>query len=359
MSDSPSPPAPPHPPSLSSNKPADEAVPTSGPSSAARTPAILHSSATFPIPEHDSITTSPAPSSPSSSSYLGSMWTGLIRRFSSEDGQFGSQVDGSLHHSHHSQAEQHHHYKDGVNGVFQPAVRRATPFRPPPLEPLVLHGYRDSTPTSARLLTNAVAEEIRAMVPERLRIVEDWHLVYSLEQDGASLATLYQKCRQYERRRVGFVLVVKDQEGGAFGAYLSEYPHPAPSYFGNGECFLWRASTLASLPPPPSADTTNLTRHTTLAPPPRPESAAGSGASTPSESIRFKAFPYSGLNDCYINCEAGYLSVGSGGGHYGLWLDDSLDIGHSSQCETFGNEPLSDAGEKFGVLGVELWVLGA
>lgn len=86
-----------------------------------------------------------------------------------------------------------------------------------------------------------------------------------------------------------------------------------------------------------------------------------SGESTPgpSETIRFKAFPYSGLNDFYMHCETGFLSVGSGGGHYGLWLDDSLNVGHSSQCETFGNEPLSDEGRKFGILGVELWVMGA
>lgn len=51
--------------------------------------------------------------------------------------------------------------------------------------------------------------------------------------------------------------------------------------------------------------------------------------------------------------------MGSGGGHYGLWLDDSLDVGHSATCETFGNEPLSDAGSKFSVIGVELWVIGA
>lgn len=142
-----------------------------------------------------------------------------------------------------------------------------------------------------------------------------------------------------------------------FGAYLSERPRPAPSYFGNGECFLWRASMLASLPPPPSTDTTHLARNSTLAP--APGVPSGSGTSTLCELIRFKAFPYSGLNDCYINCETGFLSVGSGGGHYGLWLDDSLDVGHSAQCETFGNEPLSDAGEKFGVLRVELWVVGA
>ncbi|QPG93832.1 oxidation resistance protein 1 [Epichloe festucae Fl1] len=275
------------------------------------------------------------------------MWTGLMRRFSTEDTKVGSELDTEGHQN-----------EDGANGVFTSAGQRAATanlFRPPPLEPLVLHGYRESTPSPSRLLTTAVAEEIRAMIPERLRIVEDWRLVYSLEQDGASLSTLYQKCRPLEGRRVGFVLVVKDQEGGTFGAYLSEHPRPSPSYFGNGECFLWRASTLASLPLPPSADTTHLTRSTTLASQP----PSGRGTSTPTDSVRFKAFPYSGLNDCYINCETSFLSVGSGGGHYGLWLDDTLDVGHSSQCDTFGNEPLSDAGEKFGVLGVEVWVLGA
>ncbi|KAG6041830.1 hypothetical protein E4U41_001301 [Claviceps citrina] len=275
------------------------------------------------------------------------MWTGLLRRFSTENtkvcGECGTERDQA---------------GDGVRVVFEPAERRAvcaSPFRPPPLEPLVLHGYRAGTPNQSRLLTAAVAEEIRAMIPERLRIADSWRLIYSLEEDGASLSTLYQKCRSYEGRRAGFVLVVKDQEGGIFGAYLSEHPRPAPSYFGNGECFLWRASTLASLPLPPSADTTQLTRSTTLA----AQTPSESGTSSPAEFIRFKAFPYSGLNDCYINCETGFLSVGSGGGHYGLWLDDSLDVGHSSQCDTFGNEPLSDAGEKFHVLGVEIWILGA
>ncbi|KAG6057241.1 oxidation resistance protein 1 [Claviceps sp. LM77 group G4] len=279
------------------------------------------------------------------------MWTGLVRRFSAEE----SKVCGECE----TGRDDDDQVRDGVNGVFAPAGRRAgraSPFRPPPLEPLVLHGHCGSTPSCpSGLLTAAVAEEIRTMVPERLRIAEDWRLIYSLEQDGASLATLYHKCRVFEGHRAGFVLVVKDQDGGTFGAYLSEHPRPSPSYFGNGECFLWKASMLASLPLPPSADTTRLTRSTTLAPQPSLESKAP----TPVDCIRFKAFPYSGLNDCYINCEAGFLSVGSGGGHYGLWLDDSLDVGHSSQCDTFGNEPLSDAGEKFNVIGVEVWILGS
>lgn len=46
-------------------------------------------------------------------------------------------------------------------------------------------------------------------------------------------------------------------------------------------------------------------------------------------------------------------------GHYGLWVDSSLEKGVSASCQTFGNEPLSDEGVKFDVLGVEVWYVGA
>lgn len=46
-------------------------------------------------------------------------------------------------------------------------------------------------------------------------------------------------------------------------------------------------------------------------------------------------------------------------GHYGLWLDDGLEKGVSASCQTFGNEPLSDEGVKFDVLGVEVWYVGS
>jgi TLD len=89
-----------------------------------------------------------------------------------------------------------------------------------------------------------------------------------------------------------------------------------------------------------------------------PSSGPGnSGTSTP-DRIRFKAFPYSGVNDYMMLCETGFLSVGGGDGHYGLWLDDSFEKGISSSCLTFGNEPLSDEGEKFDIIGVELWTIG-
>ena len=292
--------------------------------------------------------------------------------------------------------------RDMPDGVYTPPHRTASPFQPPPLTPLTLSGS-----TSSTILSRAVAEEIRLLIPPRLQLAEQWSLAYSLEEDGVSLGTLYNKCAAPKvPRDASFVLVVQDGAGGVgllqanilcsptvsltgvlcqiFGAYLTSSPHPSSSFYGSGECFLWRvsilpsSSLLSSLPPPPSApDTESIGRSTTIASPTShsqssshlsPSSAtngvdrtsngnriaSASGTTTP-DLIRFKAFPYSGVNDYLIFCEQDYLSVGGGDGKYGLWLDGVLEKGISSHCMTFGNEPLSEEGEKFEVVGVEVW----
>ncbi|CAI7581458.1 unnamed protein product [Penicillium viridicatum] len=301
--------------------------------------------------------------------------------------------------------------------VFTPR-RTASPFQPPPLTPLTLEIPRGIDLLQQQLLTRALAEEIRLLVPPRLQLAETWRLAYSLDRDGASLSTLYENCAEFSHRspRAGYVLVIRDSSpySSVFGAYLTDAPHPDSQFYGTGECFLWRASVLpppasfpvpgegpqseealerAGLPPPPSADTTTAGRWSTLRndkskpaqaespahnlnmniktnlaaasggvlAPPSPSSIhtpSRSGASTP-ERIRFKAFPYSGVNDYMIFCETGFLSLGGGDGQYGLWLDNSLEKGVSASCQTFGNEPLSDEGVKFDVLGVEVWYVGS
>jgi TLD len=248
------------------------------------------------------------------------------------------------------------------SAVFMPK-RSASPFQPPPLTPLTL---TSAVNVSHQLLNRTLAEEIRLLVPPRLQLVDTWRLAYSLERDGSSLTTLYENCRQYSDRsqRAGYVLVIRDSsEGALFGAYLTDPPHPFPHFYGTGECFLWRASVLAStpliygdggplqfitreqlekagLPLPPSADTTYAGRSTTLRPenalsanenrtgdllaPPHENKGSSmmlasegngtssrSGTSTP-DRIRFKAFPYSGVNDYMIFCETRFLSVGGG-----------------------------------------------
>ncbi|KAG9233073.1 hypothetical protein BJ875DRAFT_465128 [Amylocarpus encephaloides] len=330
-------------------------------------------------PERDQTpTSSSGTTTPSNSGLLSSSWSfpqplthavgGLLRRFSSDPPHKQQPTTSNFYSKHEDGGS-------GVDGVYTPPYRAASPFQPPPLYPVSLKGYKESTAESARLLSRALAEEIRLLVPPRLQLAEEWKLVYCLEEDGVSLGTMYKKCDELRGLRNGFVLVVRDAGGGLFGAYLTEAPHPSPHYFGTGECFLWRASILSAnshnfaltLPPPPSADTDNLQRITTLSAgpkstpsllsPPLPSPHIPTGASTP-ERIRFKAFPYSGVNDYLIFCETGFLSVGGGDGHYGLWLDDNFEKGVSSACPTFGNEPLSEEGSKFEIVGVELWSVG-
>jgi len=66
---------------------------------------------------------------------------------------------------------------------------------------------------NGKLLSKALAEEIRLLLPPRLQLVDEWCLTYSLEQNGVSLGTLYKQSEDYVGRRGGFVLVVKDGGG--------------------------------------------------------------------------------------------------------------------------------------------------
>lgn len=107
---------------------------------------------------------------------------------------------------------------------------------------------------------------------------------------------------------------------------------------GDKETYSEEALERAGFPPPPSADTMNVGRSTTLRgeklqsssnsnsnsnSTPKPKSLAphthalaqskppNSGTTTP-DRIRFKAFPYSGVNDYMMFCETGFLSLGGG-----------------------------------------------
>lgn len=164
---------------------------------------------------HDSTPTS---SSGTSTPALSASWnvpasvssavTGLLRRFSTEPVN---------HHNGHATLSPTYPPITGngfTNGVYTPPHRTASPFQPPPLYPVSLKGYQSTTASSAQLLSRSLAEEIRLLVPPRLQLCEEWNLVYSLEQNGVSLGTLYKKCDDLRGLRNGFVLVVKDGDGG-------------------------------------------------------------------------------------------------------------------------------------------------
>lgn len=201
----------------------------------------------------------------------------------------------------------------------------------PSLPPLSLHGYGRFTYT--RSLDAVVAEEIRLMLPQRLQLLDSWELVYSTEQHGISLTTLYANCTVHDKtRRPGFVLVIQTNKNEIFGGFSNEPFHLSSSYYGNGECFLFKCSHKANV----------------------------SGEKSPESSLGFRGFPYSGLNEYMVLSSHDFLSMGGGSsGHYGVWIDSNFDKGLTATCESYGNEPLtSDGRTKFSILNLEVWQIG-
>lgn len=154
---------------------------------------------------------SPTPSqTPTSSNYLSypvsHVVSGLYRRLTEPSPNRSTTIPRLQTHNTSEQDLAH----DIPNGVYTPPHRTASPFQPPPLTPLTLSGA-----TSSTILSRTVAEEIRLLVPPRLQLAEQWSLAYSLEEDGVSLATLYNKCAAPGiSRDASFVLVVQDGAGG-------------------------------------------------------------------------------------------------------------------------------------------------
>lgn len=202
--------------------------------------------------------------------------------------------------------------------------------------PIDLIGY--STRTKNRLLTKDMGKELRSLFPSRIQLYTDWTLIYSLEQHGASLHSLYGKIEtaQIPKRRVGYLIVIRDSRGGIFGGYCNEpwLPNEHRRYGGNGECFLWRLDQVQDIV---------LTQE-------KP-AVKGNG-------WRLVGYPHTGVNEFAMYCTSKFLSMGAGDGHYGLWVDDGLLKGVSYPCLTYGNEPLSQEGVKFHITGLEIWRIG-
>ncbi|KAF5211481.1 putative oxidation resistance protein [Clavispora lusitaniae] len=247
----------------------------------------------------------------------------------------------------------------------------------PALSDLKFTGYSDST--RHRLLDPELAHNIRNLMPPRLQLYNEWELVYSMDQHGISLNTLYRHCDpEFQRHQLklrksiiheekgyaedvvknmvtfsahehnkgqrphGYVMVIQDEKKNRFGCYLNEHLRATDHkrYYGNGECFLWKCEWYD-------------------------ENKRTGSEGEPHQKERFKAFMYTGMNDNMVYSNHDFIAIGSSHGQNGLWLDKALYSGVSYPCETFGNEILNephDNKEKYGkfkVMGLEVWRVGA
>ncbi|OBZ74849.1 Oxidation resistance protein 1 [Grifola frondosa] len=134
-------------------------------------------------------------------------------------------------------------------------------------------------PATTPVLTVALADKVPAPdLPALARLPRAWALLYSLDEHGISLQTLYARCA---RHAGGTLLVVRDAGDALFGAWTGEGIHLSKgAYYGSGEAFLWREARDGGV----------------------------------------RVFRWTGRNDYVALCEPGYISFGGGEGHYGcIW----------------------------------------
>eukprot|EP00834_Sanchytrium_tribonematis_P004222 NODE_195_length_13287_cov_0.482484.p8 type:complete len:240 gc:universal NODE_195_length_13287_cov_0.482484:1116-397(-) len=151
-----------------------------------------------------------------------------------------------------------------------------------------------------KVLNLLIAESLRNYLPTYFEISSSWELLYSLDQHGSSLQTLYRSMDKYEedKMRHGFVLICKDSSDEKFGAFFTSPLKIQKHCYGTGECFLFSID-----------DNENP--------------------------IIYKA---TGKNDYYILSQSNLLAFGSGGG-FGLCFNDTFSDCMTSKSETFDNMP--------------------
>ena len=65
--------------------------------------------------------------------------------------------------------------------------------------------------------------------------MREWKLLFTISKDGVSFSTFYKNTRD----RDNTVLLIRDDTGKVFGAYLCEQWRPGMHFYGLGESFVF------------------------------------------------------------------------------------------------------------------------
>ncbi|CAO3653522.1 unnamed protein product [Cunninghamella echinulata] len=162
-------------------------------------------------------------------------------------------------------------------------------------------------------LNQTLANNLKSWLPSRIAASSKWHLLYSLEQHGSSIKTLYHRIKSDPSTSANLI-VIRTADDELMGAYLSEPLKNESTYYGSGECFLWKS----------------IDNHHT------------------------EVYSWTNRNDYFIYSNHSFIAIGGGDGHIGLFLYGDLHHGHTQPCATFNNELLT-MNNSFECIGLEVW----
>ncbi|KAG4100029.1 TLD-domain-containing protein [Neocallimastix lanati (nom. inval.)] len=176
--------------------------------------------------------------------------------------------------------------------------------------PLKLQGRYETT---IPILNNVMAEQIRTRIPSLYKEAIHWKLLYSIDQHGLSLKTLYSNIKHAGP----CVMAITTENDEVFGAFTSEPFDPSISnrYYGSGLSFIWK-----------------LNEH---------------------GNIDF--FQAINSNQYYMLADNHFIAMGGGNGKFGFYLNENLIDGYISPCMTFDYNSNITENEKFECYGLEIW----
>lgn len=199
--------------------------------------------------------------------------------------------------------------KKGFRGFTGKPGKAAKVMASPIAAPYIFEDSLPDMDSKSEILTEERLRALNSNLPSRT-VGHCWVLVYSTFQHGFSLKTLYRKMEYYD---TPVLLIVMDGAHHIFGALCSCPLKVSEGFYGTGESFLYRFNK-----------------------------------------NEVETYGWTGENNFFIKGSKDSLAIGSGGGNFGLWLDEDLYHGRSHPCTTYSNVQLSSQ-EDFLCSGLEAW----
>jgi len=168
--------------------------------------------------------------------------------------------------------------------------------------------------TTIPIINNRMAEQIRTKIPHLYKEAIKWKLLYSIDQHGLSINTLYSNIKNAGP----CVMAIKTENDEIFGAFTSEPFDPSISkrYYGSGLSFIWKLNEQGNIDFY-QAKTSN--------------------------------------NQYYMLADKHFIAMGGGNGRFGFYLNENLIDGYISPCMTFNYNSDIIENENFECCCLEIW----
>jgi len=176
--------------------------------------------------------------------------------------------------------------------------------------PLKLQDRHEST---IPIINNKIAEQIRTKIPNLYKEAIYWKLLYSIDQHGLSLKTLYSNIKHSGP----CVMAITTDNDEVFGAFIPEPFDPTigNKYYGSGLSFIWKLN----------------------------------------EQGNIDFYQAINSNQYFMLADNHFIAMGGGNGKFGFYLNENLIDGYISPCMTYNYNSDITENENFECIGLEIW----